>query len=53
MEEQHRALLTKGYREHLRGKRIVCIDIPDKFPFMDPVLVAELKAKVEPLLRGA
>ena len=51
MERRHRTLLTKGYSKHLKGKRIVCIDVPDKFPFMDPALVAALKTKVEPLLR--
>jgi predicted protein tyrosine phosphatase len=51
MEQRHRGLLAKGYGEHLKNKRIVCIDVPDKFPFMDPALVAQLEAKIGPLLR--
>jgi predicted protein tyrosine phosphatase len=53
MEERHRAQLSKGYRKHLKAKRVVCVDVPDKFPFMDPSLVAQLETKVGPLLREA
>jgi predicted protein tyrosine phosphatase len=51
IEERHRAQLSKGHRAHLKGKRVVCVDVPDKFPFMDPNLVAALERKVGPLLR--
>ena len=53
MEQRHRTQLSKGYRAHLKGKRVVCIDVPDKFAFMDPTLVAQLEAKVGPYLRDA
>jgi predicted protein tyrosine phosphatase len=51
MEPRHREALSKGYRKHLKGKRIICIDVPDKFPFMDPALVSLLEGKVGPYLR--
>ena len=51
MEERHRTLLSRTYRKHLKGKRIICIDVPDKYPFMDPALVALLEAKVGVFLR--
>lgn len=51
MEERHRALLSKDYGEYLKNKRVVCVDVPDKFPFMDPALVSLLEAKVGPHLR--
>ncbi|RDZ28433.1 low molecular weight protein tyrosine phosphatase family protein [Lysobacter silvisoli] len=46
MEKTHRNKLSKKFRRHLAGKRIVCLDIPDDFDYMDPVLVRLLRAKV-------
>jgi predicted protein tyrosine phosphatase len=46
MEEAHRNKLAKKFRAHLGDKRIVCLDIPDEYHYMDPALVALLKAKV-------
>ncbi len=50
MERVHRTRMTTRFRAHLKGKRIVCLDIPDKYTFMDPVLVRILEAKVGPYL---
>ena len=46
MEKAHRNKLTKKFRAHLGGKRIICLDIPDDFDYMDPLLVQLLRAKV-------
>jgi predicted protein tyrosine phosphatase len=46
MEKAHRNKLSKKFRPHIKGKRIICLDIPDEFDFMDPVLVRLLKLKV-------
>ena len=46
MEKVHRNKLGKRFRAQLGGKRIVCLDIPDEYDYMDPQLVALLKAKV-------
>jgi len=46
MEKAHRNKLGKKFRRYLNGKRIVCLDIPDNYDFMDPELVALLTAKV-------
>jgi predicted protein tyrosine phosphatase len=46
MERAHRAKLKSRYRAALNGTRIVCLDIPDDYQFMDPRLVELLKAKV-------
>ena len=51
MERSHRTALGKRFRAHLNGKRIVCLDIPDKYKFMDPALVHLLETKVAPYLR--
>ena len=46
MEQSHRSKLSKRFRAHLRGKRIVCLEIPDEFEYMDPALVRLLETKV-------
>ena len=46
MERAHRNKLQKKFRAALNGKRIVCLEIPDEFEFMDPGLVRLLEAKV-------
>lgn len=46
MEKVHRSKLTQKFRAYLNRKRVVCLDIPDEYAFMDPALVALLKAKV-------
>jgi predicted protein tyrosine phosphatase len=50
MEKSHRNKLSKKFREHLRGKRVVCLDIPDEYEFMDPVLVTWLRRTVPSFL---
>jgi len=46
MEKAHRSKLSAKVGRHLKNARVVCLDIPDKFDFMDPVLVRLLKEKV-------
>jgi predicted protein tyrosine phosphatase len=46
MEKQHRAKIQARYRAALRGTRIVCLDIPDNYGFMDTALVSLLKTKL-------
>jgi predicted protein tyrosine phosphatase len=50
MEKVHRSKVQTRYRSALRGKRVICLDIPDNYTFMDPALVALLKVKVPPHL---
>jgi predicted protein tyrosine phosphatase len=51
MEKSMRAKLAKQFRKHLSGKRVVCLDIPDKYIFMQAELVALLEKKVGPLIK--
>ena len=51
MERAHSSRLSKRFRQYLKGKRVICLDIPDNFKFMDPVLVKLLEAKPGPFLR--
>ena len=46
MERAHRRRLATRFGPHVGGTRVVCLDIPDTYPFMDPALVALLRAKV-------
>lgn len=45
MEAAHRSKLSKRFGRHLKGKRIVCLAIPDDYAFMDPDLVRLLEAR--------
>lgn len=46
MERVHRTRLSAKFGRHLGRARIVCLDIPDDFGYMDPALVALLQARV-------
>ena len=46
MERAHRTRLSRRFRAHLGGKRVVCLEIPDDFEFMEPALVSLLQARV-------
>lgn len=50
MEKAHRNKLGKKFKSSIRG-RVICLDIPDDYEFMDPALVELLKRKVLPHLR--
>ena len=50
MENSHRKKLSKNFQAFLKGKRIVCLDIPDEYEFMGSDLILLLKKKVLPLL---
>ena len=42
MERAQLARLKRQFGPELRGKRVVCLDVPDRFACMDPELVALL-----------
>ena len=46
MERAHRTKVQNRYRSALKGKRLICLHIPDDYDFMDPLLIQLLKAKV-------
>jgi predicted protein tyrosine phosphatase len=45
MEPEHRARLNRKFGKWLKGKPVVVLGIPDKFPHMDEQLVRLLKEK--------
>ena len=46
MERAHRARLQRRFRAQLKRARVICLDIPDDYAFMQPELVALLEKKV-------
>jgi predicted protein tyrosine phosphatase len=50
MEQAHRKKLFRNFQPYLKDKRVVCLDIPDEYGYMEPALVGLLKQKVLPLL---
>jgi len=50
MQLKHLWHLRLKYWRQLRGKRLMCLHVPDRYNFMDPKLVLRLKKCVLPVL---
>ena len=50
MERRHATRLNERFGRLLAGKKIVTLDIRDRYTFMDPPLIAELMEKAGPRL---
>lgn len=50
MEKSHLNRLRRKFPEAMQGKRVICLNIPDDFEFMDPELIEEFRAKLAPYL---
>jgi len=50
MENDHKVKLSTRFKAHLAGKRVISLNIPDKYRYMDPALVKLLHTKVRPHL---
>jgi len=46
MEKAHRTKLQRKFKAALKRARVICLDIPDDYEFMDPALVRILEARV-------
>lgn len=53
MERGHKTKLSGEFKQYLHGKRVVCLNIPDNYKFMEPALVKLLHAKVGGFLPNA
>ncbi|MDN3713307.1 phosphotyrosine protein phosphatase [Paracoccus cavernae] len=51
MEKAHLSRLTRQMKTHLKAKRLVCLDIPDNFEFMQLELVELLTARLARIVR--
>ena len=52
MEPSQRRHLNTHFADGLKEKKIVCLNIPDRYGYMQPELVTVLRAKVLPQLGG-
>jgi predicted protein tyrosine phosphatase len=52
MEKQHRSKVSRRFKPQLSGKRLVCLDIPDNYEFMQPELIALLESRAARFLRS-
>jgi predicted protein tyrosine phosphatase len=50
MEPVHRSRLTRNFKHALAGKRIVVLNIPDNYEYMDEALIRLLKQRCQPYL---
>jgi predicted protein tyrosine phosphatase len=46
IEKAHRNKLAKKFKNNLRDKKVIVLDIPDEYEYMQPELIQLLKAKV-------
>lgn len=46
MEKTHRNKVQSKFRRHLNGQRMICLDIPDDYEFMDPHLIGLLETRM-------
>ncbi len=51
MEKAHRKKLSTRFKKYTNKARIVCLDIPDEYEFMDPALVEILSERVPKFLK--
>ncbi|MGI0494239.1 low molecular weight protein tyrosine phosphatase family protein [Alkalinema pantanalense CENA528] len=51
MEPYHRTQVSKRFKPLLKGKKLVCLDIPDNYQRMDPALIKLLESKVSQHVR--
>jgi predicted protein tyrosine phosphatase len=50
MDDDQRTAMNQLFPEHPALERLVCLDIPDDYVFLDPDLVVLLEERVEPHL---
>ena len=53
MEKAHRSKLSAMFKRSLNGQRIVCLNVPDRYEFMEPALVNLLTERVPKFLGAA
>lgn len=51
MEKSHRNKVSKKFKELLKDKHLICLDIPDNYQRMDPDLIKILENRVPKFIR--
>jgi predicted protein tyrosine phosphatase len=52
MVPAHRQKLQRNFKKQLKHQRVVCLNIPDDFAFIDPTLVSLFERKAPPIWNG-
>lgn len=47
MEKKHKQRMQENFAMETAGKKIIILDIPDEYQYMDEDLIEELKSKVD------
>ena len=47
MEKKHKQRIYDTFNSELENRRIIVLDIPDEYKFMDPELIEEIRTKVD------
>ncbi len=50
MEKRHLTQLRRRFARHLGATRVVCLDIPDRYDYLQPELVDLLRRRMQPYL---
>ncbi len=50
MEKKHKQRMQENFAMETEGKKIIILDIPDEYQYMDEELIEELKSKVDSYL---
>jgi predicted protein tyrosine phosphatase len=50
MDASHRRRLSSRFAAHINRQRVICLDIPDEYDYMEPALVDLLQQRVPPHL---
>lgn len=50
MEKKHRSALTRRFSQSLKAARVVCLDIPDRYEYMQPELIELLEKRMSPFV---
>lgn len=50
MEKKHKDIIQLKFPEETAGKKIIVLNIPDEYQYMDKYLISDLKSKVDPWL---
>ncbi|HTB63041.1 MAG TPA: low molecular weight protein tyrosine phosphatase family protein [Opitutales bacterium] len=46
MEQMHRQKISQKFKPYLKNQRIICLNIPDEYGYMQPELVELLRRRV-------
>ena len=46
MEKRHSVILSRNFKTLLKNKHVECLDIPDRYNYMDPQLIQLLESKL-------